>query len=342
VPVLVLLCEIARYLVDWHGEYYAFALKEEAREFLRERLGTETVEARPCQQSPLPPPFFGEKSLKISELPRNVPGNTQTQAQNPAQNLVFQLAESDDIVVCCDAERGCNITRLERGMRGGWLWRDPEHSIRERARLELWRYHAKEVSDEKPAQVTAATPAALPRQKLVPVYMLAMHLPTEDVVAVHRTESDESSTRRVKEWSGDRARITREIESLRRQAYRRIKRLWCMVREFSIWVAVTEDGIREAERLSAEVRQKLAELGLKDVADRYHVRALRVYMEPRDARTLMDAAIRQLRGEIEELERRIKDAEAEQNKRLVKELARKREYVNALLETSRKYLESLA
>jgi TolA-binding protein len=53
------------------------------------------------------------------------------------------------------------------------------------------------------------------------------------------------------------------------------------------------------------------------------------------------ARVRQLRGEIEELQRRIKEAEGEQNKQLVRELTRKKEYIQALLETFRKYAERL-
>jgi hypothetical protein len=49
VYVIPLPCEVARYLVIYRGEFYAFSFKEDVLEFLRERLGTETVEIRPCQ-----------------------------------------------------------------------------------------------------------------------------------------------------------------------------------------------------------------------------------------------------------------------------------------------------
>jgi hypothetical protein len=464
-----------------------------------------------------------------------MPGNTQApqvpvQTQNLIQRVVREilrridrLAESDVLAVACDREWGCEkgwyVVRLEKGIYGGYLWRDPEHPVDERARLVLWRYQIEELKDESairqvedaakqtqeykimteearklgveppepavkalavrfraarlvekkstdryivydveplpedvavtaarlhydlrysrrgkcrsgshrnlcgreetlarmlvsrgvdadpvrgvlvpvdssqlealvaralqpetpetetegetgdeeagasapaPADITAVTAqeleveleaeparrpspqAAPPRQELVPVYMLAMHLPTEDVVASHYTESDASGARRVKEWSGDRARVARAIENLRRNAYRRIERLWCMIKDFGVWITVSEEGIKEAERLNAEVREALQKLGLGELARRYYVRAVRVYLEPHDAKMLLDAAVAQMRGEIEELEKRIKEAESEQNRRLVRELSRKREYVSALLETFRKYLESLA
>jgi hypothetical protein len=195
--------------------------------------------------------------------------------------------------------------------------------------------------EEAPAHHSPPQAAAPQRQELVPVYLLAMHLPTEDVVAVHRTESGVDGAKRIKEWSGERAKLAREIESLRRQAYRKIERSWCMVREFGVWVTVSESGVREAEELGREVRERMQKLGLGDIAQRYYVRAIRAYFEPGDARTLLDAAVAQLRGEIEELERKIKDAETAQNKRLVRELSRRREYIQALLETFRKYAERL-
>jgi ribosomal protein L18E len=63
------------------------------------------------------------------------------------------------------------------------------------------------------------------------------------------------------------------------------------------------------------------------------------YVEPHDAKVLLDAAVAQLRGEIGELEKRIKEAESAQNRRLARELARRREYVAALLEAFKKYVE---
>jgi hypothetical protein len=47
VYVVPLPCEIARYLVVYRGEYYAFTVKDEVREFLKERLGREVTVA-PC------------------------------------------------------------------------------------------------------------------------------------------------------------------------------------------------------------------------------------------------------------------------------------------------------
>jgi hypothetical protein len=189
---------------------------------------------------------------------------------------------------------------------------------------------------------TAVTTADVPtRGELVPVYLLAMHLPSPDILADDYTDYLNNGVRRVKEWQGARRDKARIIENMRRSIYRRIERLWCMVREFGVWIAVTEQGVMEAERISKEVRETLHRIGLGELASRYFVRAIRVYLEASDAKFLLDAAVAQLSKEVEELERRIKDAEATHNKRLVKELIYKREYVKHLLATFRKYIENI-
>ncbi len=200
-----------------------------------------------------------------------------------------------------------------------------------------------EAPDEAPAVTaeTTAEEAPPPVRELVPVYMLAMHLPSADLVADDYTEDLGGAVRRVKEWNGDVRRLAREIENMRRTIYRRIERLWCMVREFGVWIAVTEAGVREAEHISKEVKKRLHQLGLGEVANRYFVRAVKVYLEPQDAKMLLDATVRQLTAEVQELERRIKDAEVAQNKRLVKELMYKREYVKHLLMVFKKYIENI-
>ncbi len=196
-----------------------------------------------------------------------------------------------------------------------------------------------EVEFEAPAEVSAVTAETAARE-LVPVYILAMHLPSADLVADDYTEADGRVVRRVKEWQN--YDVARAIENLRRNIYRRIERLWCMVREFGVWITVSGEGVEEAERLMKEVRDTLQKIGLGDVAHRYYVKAVRMYLEPQDAKMLLDAAVAQLSAEVEELQRRIKEAEAAKNRRLVKELMHKKEYVKALLDAFKKYIEEIS
>jgi hypothetical protein len=43
-------CRLARAVVVVGNEYHAFAFKEEAEEFLKQRLGVERFEVGPCQE----------------------------------------------------------------------------------------------------------------------------------------------------------------------------------------------------------------------------------------------------------------------------------------------------
>jgi hypothetical protein len=200
-----------------------------------------------------------------------------------------------------------------------------------------------EVEFEAPAAAaTAVTTADAPtRGELVPVYMLAMHLPSPDILADDYTDYLSNAVRRVKEWQGARRDKARLIETMRRSIYRRIERLWCMVHEFGVWIAVTEQGVMEAERISKEVRETLHRIGLGELTSRYFVRAIRVYLEPSDAKMLLDAAVAQLSNEVAELDRRIKDATASRNARLAKELMRKKEYTMTLLNIFKEYMEKV-
>ncbi len=193
----------------------------------------------------------------------------------------------------------------------------------------------------EPSEAPAVT-AETSRQELVPIYMLAMHLPSPDLIADDYTDTGDGVVRRVKEWRGDLRRVARVIENMRRGVYRKIERLWCLVREFGVWITVSEEGVREAERLMKEVRDTLQKIGLGDVAHRYYVKAVKMYLEPQDAKMILDAAVSQLSSEIRELERRIKDAVAAQNRRQVSELMRKKEYAAALMNIFKKYIESIS
>jgi hypothetical protein len=198
--------------------------------------------------------------------------------------------------------------------------------------------------EEAPAAtaVTTADAATSIRKELVPVYILAMHLPSADLIAEDYTEAAGGGVRRIKEWTGNARHLAREIETMRRNIYRRLERIWCMVREFGVWISVSETGVEEAERISREVRERLRRLGLGQYSPRYFVRAVKIYLEPQDARVLLDAAVEQLRGEVDELQRRIDDAIKNQNKRLAKELMHKKEYVRELLNMFKKYIEDIS
>jgi hypothetical protein len=200
-----------------------------------------------------------------------------------------------------------------------------------------------EVELEAPAAAPSSSAAtAVSTKELVPIYLLAMHLPSPDILADDYTDNQGGVVRRVKEWTGKARDLARVIENMRRNVYRRIERVWCMVREFGVWLTVTEEGVREAERLMREVRDTLRKIGLDKIAHRYFVRAIRIYLHPEDAKMILDVAVSQLSTEIQELDRRIKDAETARNRRLARELLYKREYTKTLLDIFKKYIEDIS
>ena len=78
-----------------------------------------------------------------------------------------------------------------------------------------------------------------------------------------------------------------------------------------------------------------------DVDKVYSVKAVTIYLEPEDAKELLDAAIRHLSEDVNELKRRIAEAGREQSKSALKRLSEDLSYKRALLESFRKFLSQL-
>jgi rubrerythrin len=114
-----------------------------------------------------------------------------------------------------------------------------------------------------------------------------------------------------------------------------------------VWIAVSEEAVEEARRISKFVVEKLQELmpqlsQFKNVDIlRYYVKAIPVYLEPENAKELLDAAIKKLSEDTEELAEKIKKAENERNKKALSRLQQDYNYRRNLLEAFKKFLESL-
>jgi rubrerythrin len=74
---------------------------------------------------------------------------------------------------------------------------------------------------------------------------------------------------------------------------------------------------------------------------RYFAKAIPVYLEPENARELLDVAIRKLSEDVEELAEKIRKAEDEKNKKILSRLQQDYNYRRNLLESFKKFLESL-
>jgi len=194
-------------------------------------------------------------------------------------------------------------------------------------------------------------PSPTPRKpELVKVYFLGMRLPSKYLVQELQYEDRGGKEIRIFNTSDARKRLATALESIRRQAYRMVERVFCCVPEFGVWVAVTDEAVKEAQEISKYVIKQLElrkvdfeRLGIsfEEIKRRYYVKAIPVYLEPADAKTLLECAIAKLSADVKELERKIEEAEKEQNKRRLKELMSQKTVRQNLLESFKKFLEKL-
>ena len=209
---------------------------------------------------------------------------------------------------------------------------------------EVEKAAALEVELEEPALSAPAAAAqqqhertAVRKQELVPIFLLRMRLPSKYLV--QEVEYAERGRQEIRKFTDGRASA---LETLRRRIYEQISRVFCLVEEYGVWIAVSQDAVREAAELSGVVKEELKKLGFgEDVIRRYDVSAVKAYFETDDAKAILEAAVRRLSSDIEELEKRVMQAEAEVRKSAVRRLERDLEYRRALLESFKKALSSL-
>jgi len=195
---------------------------------------------------------------------------------------------------------------------------------------------------------TTSTPIPQPptptKQELVRIYLLAMRLPTKHLLMETVYEKDNTGTlREVRKWDTNIAQIASRVEGIRRDAYTRLSRVFCHVEEYGVWISVTEDGVKEAKEVSNFIISELKKLGIDkikniNIEERYGVRAIPIYLEPSEAKVLLETAIKHLSEDVEELERKIEEAKQNENKKYLRQLESEKKYREALLEAFKKYL----
>ena len=172
-------------------------------------------------------------------------------------------------------------------------------------------------------------------KELVPIYLLRMNLPSKYAL---QKEIYYEKGREIRVFDEKAVKL----ETLRKEVYEWANRRFCYVKEYGMWVAVSEEGVRQAERVSEKIVRKLKELGFdEEFISRYYVRAMKVYLEPEDARELLDTAIRQLYDEVEALKEKIKEAEKAKNRSALARLQRELRYRTALMEVFQEFLSQL-
>jgi len=190
------------------------------------------------------------------------------------------------------------------------------------------------------AVATTTTPT---KPGLVKIYLLSMRLPSKYLL--QKVEVSENAE--VRKWEGITASIASRIEGIRREAYEKISRVFAHVEEYGVWIAVSEEAVKEAVKVSEWVRGELGKLPIRevknvDVDSIYSVKAIPVYLEPDNARELLNVAIRHLSEDVAELEKRVAEAEREQKKSALKRLQNDLVYKQKLLESFKKFVSSLS
>jgi hypothetical protein len=209
-----------------------------------------------------------------------------------------------------------------------------------------------EVELEVPTMPTAVqpqvpqVPPAPPKPSLVKVYLLSMRLPSKYLVQKVEVEKvSESFLREVRKWEGVTAEIASRLETIRRNCYAKASRIFAYVEDFGTWIAVTNEAVDEARKISEYVKAELSNLRLDQVKNitlsAYTVEAIPVYLEPEDAKKLLNAAIAHLSADVDELESKIAEAEKEQKKEALKRLESNLKYKQELLNAFKRFLQTL-
>jgi len=174
-----------------------------------------------------------------------------------------------------------------------------------------------------------------------------MRLPTKHLLMETVYEKDNTGTlREVRKWDTNIAQIASRVEGIRRDAYARLSRVFCHVEEYGVWVTVSEDGVKEAQAVSKFVIEELKKLGIDKIKNiniegRYGVRVVPIYLEPEEAKNLLETAVVHLSRDVDELEKKIEEAKQNENRKYLRQLESEKKYRVALLEAFKKYLASL-
>jgi len=189
-----------------------------------------------------------------------------------------------------------------------------------------------------------------PSQRLVKIYELIMRLPSEYLVQqVKHVKTETGGVAEQRVWEGLAQQVASRLRGIRRTAYDKIKQLgnFVHVEEFGMWIAVSDDAVKDAEEVSKWVREELSKLPLKqlrpdiNIDELYTVKALPVYLEPEDAKLLLETAIAELEEQREELEKKIREAEQEKKGSTVRRLEQDLEYTKRVLEQFKRYLQQI-
>jgi GTPase SAR1 family protein len=199
-----------------------------------------------------------------------------------------------------------------------------------------------ELEIELATTAVSTAPTAPSKPELVKIFLLSMRLPSKYLVQSVEYNAGKVTIQEVRKWEGENAKLASRLETVRREAYTKISRVFAFVEEYGTWIAVTEQALEEAKKVSQFIVEELKKLGFDDTAlSRYVVKAIPVYLAPEDARSVLSAAVSHLSEDIDELKKKIGEAEKEQSKSALKRLEKEKSYREALLTAFKNYLAQL-
>ncbi len=115
-------------------------------------------------------------------------------------------------------------------------------------------------AEAKPPEPTAVIPQPQ-REELVKIYLLDMRLPSKYLVQEIEVRDGEE----IRKWNGASRDVASRLETIRREAYEKISRIFTMAGSSGMWIAVSDEAVREAYEISRWVRKKLKESGIEKI-----------------------------------------------------------------------------
>ena len=205
---------------------------------------------------------------------------------------------------------------------------------------------------EETTAVAKTTIEAPKKAELVKIYFLSMRLPSKYIVQEVKLTKNGAGFQEIRDFSDKiRAGIASRLEGIRREAYTGIERIFAHVEELGVWIAVTDQAVEEAKKLTEWIQTELKKIAklyelrpdvMNELSKRYGVKAIPVYLEPEDAKEILKKAIEACSKDVEELKQRIEEASKEKKKSYLKKLEQKLEYKKALLESLKAYLAQIS
>jgi len=238
----------------------------------------------------------------------------------------------------------------------------------EEKKVEESKTEEKEVKEEKKEieLEESKTEEKVGKEELIPIYVLSFELPSYALAIMDKDYSIDTQSKIITEVTKIEGELKAKIETLRRKFYQECDKLF----ETSTlgWVTVSEDGIKFAQEWQETFSKTLIEFAEKLIKSKIEkaeneelkvlysklysklierskrkiVRTIKVYLEPEDAKELLDEIVSRLNTEVEVLRQKVKEAEEKKEKRRIYNLNKELTVKSLKLEMFKKILDKIS